>query len=196
MLSRWAEVRRQWIAMNESAHAAEQWETFKRAARREKTGQDPDGADRRQPVDSRLSGDQAPGLLPRSRSLVPVQPEDHARVSGHHLRPLLVDGVRDGGGALGARREDQVLAGQYSQRIPHAVSPGRHRPVPGIRSGGGRLRGADAAPHRHAAAAHPGPRLHPAHGHLARAAVHRRLRARHHAFHDRPGGESRRARTG
>ncbi len=57
------------------------------------------------------------------------------------------------------------------------------------------LRGADAAPHRHAAAAHSRPWLHPADGHFARAAVHRGLRAQHHPLHDRSGGESRRART-
>ncbi len=44
-------------------------------------------------------------------------------------------------------------------------------------------------------AAHSRPRLHPADGHLARPAVHGRLRARHHALHDRPGRKSRRART-
>ena len=35
--------------------------------------------------------------------------------------------------------------------------------------------GADAAPHRDAQAAHPGPRLHSADGHVARPAVHRRV---------------------
>ena len=66
---------------------------------------------------------------------------------------------------------------------------------PGVRSGGRRLRGADAASHQDARAAHPRPRLHPADGHVARAAVHGRLCARHDPLHDRPGGESRRART-
>ena len=39
-------------------------------------------------------------------------------------------------------------------------------------------------------------RLHPADGHRARPALHGRLRPRHDALHDRPGRESRRARTG
>src|SRR5450756_2373189 len=73
-------------------------------------GQDPDGPDRGQSVDSRLSGHQAHGLLPGSRTLVRIQPQDHARVSRHHFHSLLVDGVRNGGGTLGARRQDQVLA--------------------------------------------------------------------------------------
>ena len=173
----------------------QQWETFKRAARLEKLDKIPMALIIDSPWIPGLPRHQAPGLLPRSGAVVSVQPEDHAGVPRHHLRPLLVDGIRDGGRALGARRQDQVLAGQHPQRIPHALPPGRHRPVPGIRSGGRRLRGADAAPHRHAPAAHPGPRLHPAHGHLARSALHRRLRPRHHALHDRPGGESRRAPT-
>src|SRR6185503_841230 len=67
------------------------------------------GADRRQPLDSRISGNQAPRLLPRSSALVRVEPEDHAGVSRHHHGPILVDGVWNGGGALGSGGKDQVL---------------------------------------------------------------------------------------
>src|ERR1019366_2982465 len=95
-------------------------------------GQDPDGPDRGQSVDSRISGDQAPGLLPGSRTLVRIQPQDHARVSRYHIYPLLVDGVRDGGGALDIRLQDQVLAGQHAERVSHALSPGRHRQFSGV----------------------------------------------------------------
>ena len=55
--------------------------------------------------------------------------------------------------------------------------------------------GAHAAPHRHGPAAHPRCRLHSAHGHFARPALHRRICARHHGIHARPRGKSRRART-
>ena len=159
-------------------------------------GQDPDGADRRQPVDSRLSRHQAHGLLPRPRAVVPVQPEDHAGVSRHHLRPLLVDGIRHGRRAVGPRRQDQVLAGQHAERVPHALPARGHRQLSRVRGRGRRLRGDDAASHPDAQAAHPRPRLHPADGHRARPAVHGRFRPRHDALHDRPGRESRRARTG
>jgi glucarate dehydratase len=81
--------------------------------------------------------------------------------------------------AFGAGGEDQVLAEQYAERMPYARAPGRRRPVGGLRRGGGRVRGADAAPHPHGAPAHSGPWPHSAHGDGARAAMHRRVRARH-----------------
>ncbi len=64
---------------------------------------------------------------------------------------------------------------------------------PGVRSRGRRLRGADAAPHQDAQAAHPRSRLHPADGDGARPALHGRIRAQHHQPHDRARRESRRA---
>src|SRR5687767_5972056 len=54
--------------------------------------QDPDGDDHRQPVDPRLPRHPAPGLLPRPRAVVRIEPEDHAGVPRHHFRPVVVDG--------------------------------------------------------------------------------------------------------
>ena len=62
-------------------------------------------------MDSRIPWHQAPGLLFGPRALVSVESEDHAGVPGHHLHPFVVDGVRDGGRAVGAGLQDQVLAG-------------------------------------------------------------------------------------
>src|ERR1019366_6658863 len=95
-------------------------------------GQSPDGPDRGQSVDSRLSGHQAPGLLSGSGTLVRIQPQDHARVSRYHFHPLVVDGVRDGGGTVDPGLQDQVLAGQHAERVPHAVQAGRHRQLSGV----------------------------------------------------------------
>ena len=168
----------------------EQWETFKRAARREKMD--------KIPMALIIDSPWIPGYLGIRHLDYFLDPElwfqSNLKIMrefpGHHLHPLVVDGVRDGGGALGAGREDQVLAGQHAERVPHALSPGRYRQLSRIRSGGRRVCGADAAPHRHGAAADSGCRLHSAHGDLARAAVHGRICARHDEFHDRPGGES------
>ncbi len=55
--------------------------------------------------------------------------------------------------------------------------------------------GPDLAPHQDGAAADSGCGLHSADGDVARAAVHGGICARHDGIHDRPGGESRRART-
>src|ERR1022692_2176273 len=63
---------------------------------------------------------------------VRIQPEDHARVSRYHLYPLVVDGVRHGGGTLRAGLQDQVLAGQHAERISHPVSSGGHRQFSGV----------------------------------------------------------------
>ena len=52
---------------------------------------------------------------------------------------------------------------------------GRHRQFPGVRSGGGRVCGAHAAPHRDGPAAHSGPRLHFADGDVAGSACARRV---------------------
>ena len=124
-----------------------QWETFKRAARREKLD--------KVPMALIVDSPWIPGYLGIKHMDYYLDPElwfesnlkIMQRVPGHHLRPVVVDGIRDGGRAVGAWREDQVLAGQHAERIPHALSARGHRPVSRVRSRGRRVRGADAAPH-------------------------------------------------
>ena len=110
----------------------EQWETFKRAARREKMDKIPMALIVDSPWIPGYLGIKHMDYFLDPGTLVRIQPQDHARVSRYHLHPLVVDGVRDGGGTLGAGRQDQVLAGQHAERIPHAVSPGRHRQFSGV----------------------------------------------------------------
>ena len=116
----------------------EQWETFKRAVRREKMDKIPMALIVDSPWIPGYLGIKHLDYFLDPGTLVSVQSEDHARVPGHHLHPLLVDGVRDGRRAFGAGREDQILAGQYTQRIPHAVPAGGYRQLSRLRGGGRR----------------------------------------------------------
>ena len=147
-------------------------------------GQRANGPDRGQSVDSWLPGREAHGFLSRPRIVVPVPFKNSSGISRHHLCPFVVDGVRDGGGAIGAGRQDQVLDGQHAQRIPYPVSYRGHREVPGIRGGTRCLHGHDPAPHPHAAAAHSGHRGDSADGDFPRADVYGGVRAQHDGFHD------------
>ena len=167
-----------------------QWDTFKRAARREKLDKIPMALIIDSPWIPGLSRHQAHGLLPRSRAVVPVEPEDHAGVPGHHLRPLA-------GGWNTAWRPSRRCSARRS-------SSGRTtRRASTTRSTGSRTstssRSTKSRPTRFAAMTLHRYEMHKQrildHGYIlpmvtvARPALHGRLRPQHDALHDRPGRE-------
>ena len=125
----------------------EQWETFKRAARLEKLD--------KIPMAMIIDSPWIPGYLGIKHMDYYLDPElwfqSNLKIMQEFPDIIFVPswwmeyGMAAEPSVLG--REDQVLAGQHAQRIPHALSPGRHRRVSRIRSRGRRLRRADAASH-------------------------------------------------
>ena len=119
-----------------------QWDTFKRAARREKLD--------KIPMALIIDSPWIPGYLGIKHMDYYLDPELWFESNLKIMRefpdiifvPSLVDGIRHGGRAVDPRRQDQVLAGQHAERIPHALPPRGHRQVPRVRGRGRRLRGA------------------------------------------------------
>ncbi len=172
----------------------EQWDIFKRAARREKLD--------KVPMALIVDSPWIPGYLGIKHMDYYLDPqlwfESNLKIMREFPDIIMVPswwmeyGMAAEPSVLG--RKDQVLAGQHAERVPHALSPRGHRPVSRVRGRSRRVRGDDAAPDRHAQAADPRSRLHPSHDYLAWAVVHCRLRAKHDEPDDRvgrkPGGVS------
>ena len=105
----------------------EQWEIFKRAARLEKLDKIPMALIIDSPWIPGYLGIKHMDYFLDPELWFQSQPEDPPGIPRHHFRPVLVDGIWHGRRTFGARLQNQILAGQHAQRIPHALSYRGHR---------------------------------------------------------------------
>ena len=168
----------------------EQWETFKRAVRREKMD--------KVPMALIIDSPWIPGYLGIKHLDYFLDPELWFQSNLKIMRefPDIIF-IPSWWMEYGMAAEPSVLGAKikfWQDNTPSEYADpaqaGGYRQLSRVRSRSRRVCRPDLAPHRDGPAAHSGCRLHPADGHLTRTALHRGICARHHRIHDRSGGRS------